>query len=92
VIGYLGVKDAKRDSMQRLLISDLNPQAVQRSLNALRSNKELIPLPGPALCRPRADCLFGRNMTRAYTIQGARLATRGCCRWAEYNPRCWDWW
>jgi len=77
VIGYLGVKDKKKDSMQRLLISDLNPQAVQRSLNALRSNKEFIPLSVSALCRSRADWLFGMNMTRAYTIQGGKAGYKG---------------
>ncbi len=77
VIGYFGVKGAKRDSMQRLLISDLNPQAVQRSLGALRSNQEFIPLSVSALCRSRADWLFGMNMTRAYTIQGGKAGYKG---------------
>ncbi len=77
VIGYLGVKGEKRDSVQRLLINDLNPKAVQRSLNALRSNKEFVPLSVSALCRSRADWLYGLNMTRAYTIQGGKAGYKG---------------
>jgi DNA topoisomerase-3 len=77
VIGYLGVKGNKKDSVQRLLINDLNPKAVQRSLTALRSNKEFVPLSVSALCRSRADWLYGLNMTRAYTIQGAKAGYKG---------------
>ncbi len=77
VIGYFGVKGAKKDAMQRLLINDLNPQAVQRSLQSLRSNQEFIPLSVSALCRSRADWLFGMNMTRAYTIQGGKAGYKG---------------
>ncbi|MFT5759751.1 MAG: DNA topoisomerase-3, partial [Alteromonadaceae bacterium] len=32
VISYLGVKGDKLSQVQRLLISDLNPQAVKRAL------------------------------------------------------------
>ncbi len=77
VISYLGVKGNKRDSVQRLLINDLNPKAVQRSLNELRSNKEFVPLSVSALCRSRADWLYGLNMTRAYTIQGGKAGYKG---------------
>jgi DNA topoisomerase-3 len=77
VLGYLSVKGAKKDGIQRLLISDLNPQAVQRSLTQLRSNQEFIPLSVSALCRSRADWLFGMNMTRAYTIQGGKAGYKG---------------
>ncbi len=77
VIGYLGVKGIKRDSVTRLLINDLNPKAVQRSLTTLRSNKEFVPLSVSALCRSRADWLYGLNMTRAYTIQGGKAGYKG---------------
>ena len=77
VIGYLGVKGSKRDSVQRLIINDLNPKAVLRSLDALRSNKEFVPLSVSALCRSRADWLYGLNMTRAYTIQGGKAGYKG---------------
>ncbi|QIR14190.1 DNA topoisomerase III [Shewanella aestuarii] len=77
VISYLGVKGSKLDSVQRLLISDLNPQAVKRALGQMRSNREFIPLSTSALARSRADWLYGMNMTRAYTIQGKKVGYKG---------------
>ena len=44
VINYLGVSTTKKNAVQRLLISDLNPSAVKRALNAMCSNREFIPL------------------------------------------------
>ncbi|WP_434926431.1 DNA topoisomerase III [Shewanella sp. HL-SH2] len=77
VISYLGVKGNKLNDVQRLLISDLNPQAVKRALGQLRSNREFIPLSTSALARSRADWLYGMNMTRAYTIQGKKVGYQG---------------
>ena len=77
VIAYLGVKGDKLNQVQRLLISDLNPQAVKRALGQLRSNREFIPLSTSALARSRADWLYGINMTRAYTIQGRKVGYQG---------------
>ncbi len=77
VIGYLGVKGPKKDTVERLLISDLNTPAVTKALQQLRSNKEFIPLCVSALCRSRADWLYGMNMTRAYTIQGGKAGYKG---------------
>lgn len=77
VISYLGVKGDKLNQVQRLLISDLNPQAVKRALGQLRSNREFIPLSTSALARSRADWLYGMNMTRAYTIQGKKVGYQG---------------
>ncbi|WGO97007.1 DNA topoisomerase III [Saccharophagus degradans] len=77
VIDFLGVKGAKRESVQRCLINDLNPAAVKRSLDTLRSNKEFIPLATSALARSRADWLYGINMTRAYTLQGRKVGYEG---------------
>lgn len=77
VIAYLGVKGDKLHQTQRLLISDLNPQAVKRALTQLRSNREFIPLSTSALARSRADWLYGMNMTRAYTIQGKKVGYQG---------------
>lgn len=70
VISYLKVPAAKRDGMQRLLISDLNPDAVRRALQQLRPNSEFIPLSVSALARARADWLYGINLTRAFTLRG----------------------
>ncbi|MBL4865510.1 MAG: DNA topoisomerase III, partial [Pseudomonadales bacterium] len=77
VIQHLGVKGEKRKSVQRLLINDLNPAAIKRSLQQLRSNKEFIPLSTSALARSRADWLYGINMTRAYTLQGRKVNYNG---------------
>ena len=77
VIAYLGVTGDKLHQTQRLLISDLNPQAVKRALTQLRSNREFIPLSTSALARSRADWLYGMNMTRAYTIQGRKVGYQG---------------
>ncbi|WP_137226687.1 DNA topoisomerase III [Shewanella sp. MEBiC00475] len=77
VIAYLGVKGDKLNQVQRLLINDLNPQAVKRALGQLRSNREFIPLSTSALARSRADWLYGMNMTRAYTIQGRKVGYQG---------------
>jgi len=77
VISFLGVKGAKRDNTQRLLISDLNLPAVTRALQQLRSNRDFIPLSISALARSRADWLFGINLTRAYTLQGRKVGYDG---------------
>ncbi|QYJ96228.1 DNA topoisomerase III [Shewanella alkalitolerans] len=77
VIAYLGVKGDKLEQTQRLLVSDLNPQAVKRALGQLRSNREFIPLSTSALARSRADWLYGMNMTRAYTLQGRKVGYQG---------------
>ncbi|MCH1930734.1 DNA topoisomerase III [Shewanella sp. A25] len=77
VIAYLGVTGDKLHQAKRLLISDLNPEAVKRALSQLRSNREFIPLSTSALARSRADWLYGMNMTRAYTIQGKKVGYQG---------------
>jgi DNA topoisomerase-3 len=77
VINFLGVTGAKKDSVQRCLINDLNPSAVKQSLNKLRSNREFIPLSTSALARSRADWLYGINLTRAYTLQGQKVGYKG---------------
>ncbi|WP_409421195.1 DNA topoisomerase III [Pseudaeromonas sp. ZJS20] len=68
VIDYLQVPAAKRQAMQRCLISDLNLPAVRRALAGLRANQEFVPLSTAALARSRADWLFGINLTRTYTL------------------------
>lgn len=77
VINFLGVSGAKKNSVQRCLINDLNPSAVKQSLNKLRSNREFIPLSTSALARSRADWLYGINLTRAYTLQGQKVGYKG---------------
>ncbi|OSN08617.1 DNA topoisomerase III [Lonsdalea britannica] len=77
VLEYLDLSDEKRQRVQRCLINDLNPQAVERAVARLRENREFIPLCVSALARSRADWLYGINMTRAYTILGRNAGYDG---------------
>lgn len=77
VIAFLKVPGNKRDTIQRLLINDLNPAAVTRALGQLRANKDFVPLSTSALARSRADWLYGINMTRAYTLMGRKVGYQG---------------
>ena len=77
VIHFLGVKGKKLSAVKRCLVNDLNPAAVSRSLETLRSNREFSPLSQSALARSRADWLYGINMTRAYTLQGRKVGYQG---------------
>ncbi len=77
VLDYLQLPADKRRGVQRCLINDLNPQAVERAISRLRSNRDFIPLCVSALARARADWLYGINMTRAYTLLGQRAGYQG---------------
>ena len=77
VIDHLKVSKAKKEKVQRLLISDLNLPAVKRALSQMRSNREFIPLSVSALARSRADWLYGMNMSRAYTLLGQSAGYQG---------------
>ncbi len=77
LFAYLKVSQKKKAEIQRLLINDLNPAAVQRALANLDLNKNFAPLSSSALARSRADWLYGINMTRAYTIQGRQVGYDG---------------
>lgn len=72
VIDYVKVPSAKKAKIQRLLINDLNLQAVKKSLNNLQPNQNFVPLSVSALARARADWLYGINLTRALTIRGQK--------------------
>ncbi len=72
VIEQAKISQAKKQNIQRLLISDLNLTAVKKSLHSMRANREFIPLSVSALARSRADWLFGMNLTRAYTLAGQK--------------------
>lgn len=72
VIDYFKVTKTKKANIKRLLISDLNLPAVQRSLKSLKSNVDFMPLSISALARSRADWLYGINLTRACTLQGQK--------------------
>ncbi|CAM4025887.1 DNA topoisomerase III [Vibrio neonatus] len=77
VFDYCKVSKTKKESAQRLLISDLNLAAVKRSLTNMRSNREFVPLSVSALARSRADWLYGMNMSRAYTLLGKKAGYNG---------------
>ncbi|MFD1622282.1 DNA topoisomerase III [Thalassotalea marina] len=77
VINHAKPSASKIKHAKRLLINDLNPQAVSKALANLKSNSEFIPLATSALARARADWLYGMNMTRAYTLQGQKAGYKG---------------
>ncbi|ORT49436.1 DNA topoisomerase III [Vibrio sp. qd031] len=77
VIDYCKVPKAKKQTISRLLISDLNLSAVKKALSQLKSNQEFVPLSVSALARSRADWLYGMNMTRAYTLLGQKAGYQG---------------
>lgn len=77
VIDYCRVSKAKRDRVQRLLISDLNLPAVKKALAQMQSNRNFMPLSVSALARSRADWLYGINMTRGYTLLGQKAGYKG---------------
>ncbi|MDE1462586.1 toprim domain-containing protein [Spartinivicinus poritis] len=77
VINFIGVSENKRSTIQRCLISDLNPNSVRKSLASLRNNKDFIPLATSALARARADWLYGINMSRVCSIQGRKAGYQG---------------
>lgn len=77
VINHCGVSQAKKQSTERCLISDLTPQAVKKSLGNLKMNTDFIPLAASALARSRADWLYGMNMTRLCTIRGQQSGFKG---------------
>ncbi|WP_148863344.1 DNA topoisomerase III [Marinobacter fonticola] len=66
-----------RRPVERLLIQDLTPTAVIRSLNRLRDNREFRHLSHSALARQRADWLYGINLTRAYTLRYRQQGQQG---------------
>ena len=77
VINHCGVSKKKKLATQRCLISDLNANAVKKSLNNLKNNTDFIPLATSALARARADWLYGINMTRLCTIKGQKSGFNG---------------
>ncbi|WP_027709546.1 DNA topoisomerase III [Zooshikella ganghwensis] len=77
VINFIGIPATKRSTIQRCLISDLNPNSVRKSLASLRDNKDFIPLATSALARARADWLYGINMSRVCSIQGRKAGYQG---------------
>ncbi|MDX1457905.1 MAG: DNA topoisomerase III [Marinobacter sp.] len=63
--------------VERVLINDLTPSAVARSLAAPRDNREYRRLSHSALARQRADWLYGLNLTRLYTLSYRNQGEQG---------------
>ncbi len=57
VLDYLQLPAEKRGKVQRCLINDLNPQAVERAVSRLRENREFIPLCFRRLAPGRTGCM-----------------------------------
>ncbi|MDY0206717.1 MAG: DNA topoisomerase III [Pseudomonas sp.] len=77
IINFCGASKTQIKTAQRCLISDMNPDAIKRSLNDMRRNVDFIPLATSALARARADWLYGINMTRLCTLQGQASGYQG---------------
>ncbi|MBD1581445.1 DNA topoisomerase III [Pseudoalteromonas sp. S16_S37] len=77
VLQHVGLNSSQKQNVQRLLVSDLNVDAVKRALAAIKSNQLFIPLSVSALARARADWLYGMNLTRAYTLTGQKAGYQG---------------
>ncbi|MDB2384391.1 DNA topoisomerase III [Endozoicomonas sp.] len=77
VLEFLQLAPSRRKAVQRLLINDLNPQAVKKALASLQPNNDFVPLSVSALARARADWLYGINLTRAFTLLGRREGYNG---------------
>ena len=54
----------------RLLVNDLNQNAITRQLSNMKNNDGYFGLYQAALARSVADQIFGYNLTRAYTLAG----------------------
>ena len=77
VLHYCQTAKTKLSQCQRLLVSDLNTNAIKKALGKLQSNGNFAPLSRSALARSRADWLFGMNLTRAYTLKGKQVGYQG---------------
>ncbi len=77
VLQFLQLAPSRRREVRRLLVNDLNPSAVKKSLATLQSNNDFVPLSVSALARSRADWIYGINMTRAFTLMGRKEGYNG---------------
>ncbi|QIZ76769.1 DNA topoisomerase III [Ferrimonas lipolytica] len=77
LLDYLKLSKTRKQQVQRLLISDLNPSAVTKALGQLKPNSDFVALSISALARSRADWLYGMNMSRAYTLLGQQAGYGG---------------
>ncbi|HDF2366260.1 TPA: topoisomerase C-terminal repeat-containing protein [Morganella morganii] len=73
VLIYAGYKKP----VQRLLINDNTDAAVKRAVNNLKDNKQFKGLFLKALARSVGDDIYGKSMTRAYTLAAQSKGYRG---------------
>ncbi len=73
VIRYVGATCP----VERVLINDLTPNAVARSISQPQDNRRFRRLSHSALARQRADWLFGINLTRLYTLNYRQQGEQG---------------
>lgn len=77
VIHYVFNKKTMKPPVKRLLINDMNSNAIKASLQSLRDNREFSALSASALARSRADWVYGINMTRLSTLKGRQQGAKG---------------
>ncbi len=63
--------------VQRVLINDLTPTAVQKALSQETSNRRFAPLRASAQARQQADWLYGINLSRGYTLYHQQQGQEG---------------
>ncbi|HGJ5878734.1 MAG TPA: DNA topoisomerase, partial [Arsenophonus nasoniae] len=63
--------------VQRLLINDNTDAAVKKALNNLKDNQKFKGLFYKALARSVGDDIYGKSMTRAYTVTAQQKGYRG---------------
>ncbi|MEM6792591.1 MAG: DNA topoisomerase 3 [Acidobacteriota bacterium] len=68
IFRYLVEACGCRKPIERLWISSLTPQAIERGFRSLRPGRDFEPLADAARGRSRADWLVGMNLTRAVTL------------------------
>lgn len=66
--------------VKRVLISDLNPEAVEKAISEMQPNEKFKTLKESALARARLDWIHGLNMTRLYTKLAQMKGFQGVLR------------
>ena len=67
IFRYLVQHARVKKPIQRLWLQSMTPAAIREGFDALRPDRELLPLADAAKCRSEADWLVGINGTRAMT-------------------------
>lgn len=90
VLDYLQLAPEKRQQVQRCLINDLNPQAVERAINRLRANSEFRAAlrvgAGAGACRLAVRHQYD---PRLYSAGAQRRLSGGTVRGAGADPGTW---